>query len=66
MLLKELEASVRLGVLFDVIFFISTWKKKVLRREFSGLREVLFLPDLPSQFIEWRAVTILCTTLTVF
>ena len=26
----------------------------------------LFRPDLPSRFIKWRAVTVLCTTLTVF
>ena len=48
----------RLGVLFNVIFFISR-KKKVLQREFSGLREVLFvLAGLASGFIEWRAVIV--------
>ena len=42
-------------------------EKKVLRREFSGLREVLFvLAGLASRFIEWRAVTVLCTAPTVF
>ena len=46
--------------------FLVLREKKVLRREFSGLREVLFRPDLPSRVIEWRAVTILCKTLTVF
>ena len=33
----------RLGVVFDVIFLYFYVKKKVLRREFSGLREVLFV-----------------------
>ena len=38
----------RLGVVFDVIFFVFLREKRVLRREFSGLREVLlFRPDLP-------------------
>ena len=59
MLLKELDASVRLGVVFDVIFFVFLREKKVLRREFSGLCEVLFVSaGLASRFIEWRAVTV--------
>ena len=58
-LLKELEASVRLGVLFDVIFLYFYVKKRVLRREFSGLREILFVSaGLASRFIEWRAITV--------
>jgi len=58
-LLKELEASVRLGVVFDVIFLYFYVKKRVLRREFSGLREVLVVSaGLASRFIEWRAVTV--------